>query len=65
MSRDRLLAAVVAAVAAASGTLMIAGSAGERRLGWALWPLLIVLPVLAGALRRRSQALRIDVDHRR
>ena len=43
---------------------MIAGSAGERRVGWALWPLLIVLPIVAGAVRRRSEALRVDVHDR-
>ncbi len=34
---------------------MIAGSTEwERHLGWALWPLLVVLPVTAGRLRQRE-----------
>ena len=54
MRMERAFALVTLAVAVASATLMIAGgSAWQRQLGWALWPLLIVIPVTVGALRRR------------
>jgi hypothetical protein len=43
------------ALALAAGSLMIAGDDWQRRLGWALWPLLVVLPVVFGRLRMRSR----------
>jgi hypothetical protein len=55
MTRDRTFAFATLAVALASGALMIAGNEWQRHIGWALWPLLIVLPVTAGALRRRAR----------
>jgi hypothetical protein len=53
VSRDRTFAFLTLAVALAAGALMIAGNEWGRRVGWALWPLLIVIPVSFGVYRRR------------
>jgi hypothetical protein len=55
MNRDRTFAFLTLGIAVASGALMIAGNAWQHRLGWALWPLLIVVPVTAGRLRQRHR----------
>jgi hypothetical protein len=57
MNRDRAVALGVLCIAFASGSLMIAGGEQwQRQLGWALWPLLIVLPVVYGRVRQRRSA---------
>jgi hypothetical protein len=54
VSRDRAFAFVTLAVAIAAGTLMIVGTGWETNVGRALWPLLIIIPLLAGLLRQRD-----------
>jgi len=54
MNRDRAFAFVTLAVAIAAGSLTILGNDWEMDVGRALWPLLIVLPLLAGLLRQRD-----------
>ena len=50
MSRDRTFALGMVALALACCSLLVAGS----NIGWWLWPLLIVLPIVFGRLRMRS-----------
>jgi hypothetical protein len=54
VTRDRVFAFVTLAIAIAAGALTILGNDWEMQLGHALWPLLIVLPLLAGLLRQRD-----------
>jgi hypothetical protein len=54
VNRDRAFAFVTLAVAIAAGSLTILGNDWEMEVGRALWPLLIVLPLLAGLLRQRD-----------
>jgi len=54
VNRDRAFAFVTLAVAIAAGSLTILGNDWEMDVGRALWPLLIVLPLLAGLLRQRD-----------
>ncbi len=54
MSRDRAFAFATLAVAVAAGALMILGNDWESKVGRALWPLLVVLPLVAGLLRQRD-----------
>jgi hypothetical protein len=53
VSRDRIFAFVTLAIAIAAGSLTILGNDWEMQVGRALWPLLIILPLLAGLLRQR------------
>jgi hypothetical protein len=55
MSRNRTFAFVTLAVALACGSLLIAGNDWQQRVGWALWPLLIVIPVTAGRLQQQQR----------
>ena len=54
MSRDRVFAFVTLAIAIAAGSLMILGNDWEMQVGRSLWPLLVVVPLLAGLLRQRD-----------
>jgi hypothetical protein len=56
MTTERKFALSLVALAVAAGLLMVVGNEWQRHLGWALWPLLIVLPVVFGRLRMRRRA---------
>jgi hypothetical protein len=54
VSRDRVFAFVTLAIAIAAVALMILGNDWEMQVGRSLWPLLVVVPLLAGLLRQRD-----------
>jgi hypothetical protein len=55
VNRDRTFAFATFAVGIAAVALLLVGREGwQRQLAWGLWPLLILLPILAGQLRRRD-----------
>jgi hypothetical protein len=55
VNRDRTFAFATFAVGIVALALLVVGDEGwQRQLEWGLWALLILLPILAGQLRRRD-----------